>query len=214
MIQLTYNSQTKVGAGCTERTDAGISWYGKHCIEKMNELGIIVDTGHCGRQTTIDACTLSSKPVVASHTAVAAICPHDRGKSDQEFKAVAKTGGVIGLAMVPFFLNVSGRADMNDFLNHVDYLRALVGVPHIGIGTDWPLAVPARIMRENFIALTASLGFREEHNIKPMATVTGFDTYFDFPNIARGLVARGYRDDDIIAILGGNFLRVFEEVCG
>jgi len=214
MIQLTYNSLTRVGAGCTERTDAGISWYGKQCIEKMNALGIIVDTGHCGRQTTLDACALSTKPVVASHTAVDAICPHDRCKSDEEFKAIAESGGVIGVAMVPFFLNPSGKADMNDFLDHVDYLRKLVGVKHVGIGTDWPLSVPARIMEENFTVLAASLGFRQEHRIDPMETVRGFDTYLDFPNIARGLVARDYRDEDITAILGGNFLRVFEEVCG
>lgn len=214
MIQLTFNSQTRVGGGCTERTDVGVSWYGKQCIEKMNELGIIVDTAHCGRRTTLDACALSSKPVVASHTAVAAICPHARCKSDEELKALAATGGVIGLVTVPFFLNSSGNADMNDFLNHIEYLEDLVGVAHVGVGSDWPLAVPERIMRDNFNILAGSLGFRPEHNIQPLARTQGFDTYLDFPNITRGLVSRGYSDSDIKGILGGNFLRVFEQVCG
>ena len=214
MIQLTYNSLTPVGAGCTERIDAGISHFGQRCIEKMNELGIIVDTGHCGRNTTLDACSISSRPVVASHTAVGSLCPHDRCKSNEEFEAIAATGGVIGLMTVPFMLHESGRADMNVFLDHVDSLRDLVGVEHVGIGTDWPLSVPEALMREHFLALTEDVGFREEHGIEPLATVDGFATYLDYPNITRGLVSRGYSDEEIKSVLGGNFLRVFEAVCG
>ena len=214
MIQLTYNALSPVGAGCTERTDAGVSHFGKQCIEKMNALGILVDTGHCGKQTTLDACALSSQPVVASHTVVGSLFPHDRAKSDEEIQAIAKTGGVVGLMTVPFFLTESGKADMNDFLDHVDYVRDLVGAQHIGIGTDWPLSIPKAIMEEYMLLMTAEVGFREEHNIEPLATVDGFASYLDYPNITRGLVSRGYSDADIRGILGENFLRVFEQVCG
>ncbi len=214
MIQLTYNTLSPVGAGCTELTDAGVSHFGRQCIEKMNELGIIVDTGHCGRQTTLDACLYSSQPVVASHTAVAALCEHDRCKSREEFEAIAETGGIIGVMAVPFMLHPSGQADMNVFLDHVDHLCALVGSAHVGLGTDWPLAVPEFLLKEHFLALTADLGFREEHRIEPLATVDGFSSYLDFPNITRGLVSRGYSDAEVAGILGGNFLRVFEAVCG
>ena len=213
MIQLTYNSLTSVGAGCTERTDAGVSLYGQKCIEKMNELGIIVDTGHCGRQTTLDACALSSQPVVASHTAVNALRAHDRCKSDEEIRAIAETGGVVGIATVPFFL-AAGEATIEDFLNHIDYVKQLVGGEHWGIGSDCPLAVPAKLMESSMLAMTADLGFRKEHKIEPLATITGFETYLDFPNITRGLVSRGYSDEEVKAVLGGNVLRVFEAVCG
>jgi len=214
MLQLTYNSQTSIACGCTDRTNAGVSNFGRHAIELMNELGIIVDTGHCGRQTTLDACELSSQPVVASHTAVEAIGRHDRGKSDEEITALAATGGVIGLVTVPFFLKPTPGADMNDFLDHVDHVAGLVGPEHVAIGTDWPMQLPAWVLTDLFAPLVSQLGFREEHRIDVMATLAGFSDYRDFPNITRGLVSRGYSDDEIAGILGLNFLRVFEAVCG
>lgn len=214
MIQLTYNVQTAVAAGCTDRTNAGVSNFGRTAIRLMNDLGIIVDTAHCGRQSTLDACELSSQPVVASHTAVEAICAHDRCKSDQELHALAATGGVIGIATVPFFLKKSGDADMNDFLDHVDYVAKLVGPEHVGVGTDWPMQLPEWTTKELFLLLVKELGFRDEHDIAPLATVVGFSDYLDLPNITRGLVSRGYTDDQIVGILGGNFLHVFERICG
>jgi membrane dipeptidase len=214
MVQLSYNSQTTIAAGCTDRTDAGVSNFGRAAIELMNSLGIIVDTGHCGKQTTLDACELSSQPVVASHTAVESVTAHDRCKSDEELKALAATGGVIGIVTVPFFLRETPGADMNDFLDHVDYAAKLVGPEHVAIGTDWPMQLPTWIMEELFTPLVAEIGFREEHRIDPLASVGGFSDYLDFPNITRGLVSRGYSDEEIVGILGGNFLRVFEQICG
>ncbi len=215
MVMLTYNNQSSIGAGCTERSDAGVSHFGRQAIELMNKLGIIVDTGHCGRRTTLDACELSSKPIVASHTAAKALCPHDRGKTDEEFKAIAATGGVIGLVTVPFFLSESSGADMNVFLDHVEHVVNLVGAQHVGIGTDWPLQLPMWLLEDVFVPIaTGSWGFRKEHRIDAKATLKGFSDYMDLPNITRGLVARGYSDSDVRGILGGNFLRVFEQVCG
>ncbi len=214
MVQLTYNSQTIIAAGCTDRTNAGVSDFGKQAIALMNELGIIVDTGHCGKQTTLDACELSTQPVVASHTAVEAVCAHDRCKSDEEIKALAGTGGVIGMVTVPFFLRETPGADVNDFLDHVDYAANLVGPEHVGIGTDWPMMLPEWMLEKLMIPLVSEMGFREEHQVDPLATMVGFSDYLDFPNLTRGLVARGYSDEDVTGILGGNFLRVFEQVCG
>jgi membrane dipeptidase len=97
MVMLTYNQWNLIGAGCTERTDAGISNYGEQVVQRLNELGILVDTGHCGRQTTLDACTLSKKPAIASHTAAKGAYDHARAKTDEELLALARTGGVIGV---------------------------------------------------------------------------------------------------------------------
>ena len=85
---------------------------------------------------------------------------------------------------------------------------------HVGIGSDWPLAVPPKLMESSMLAMAEEVGFREEHKIEPLATVKGFETYLDFPNITRGLVSRGYSDEEVKAVLGGNVLRVFETVCG
>ena len=213
IIQLTYNSVNFVGGGCTDRVDCGVTDFGVKFIERMNHLGIIVDTGHCGKQTTLDACALSTTPVIASHTSAAGVHHHDRAKSDEEFKAIAATGGYVGIYAVSMFLTDNGNATIEHLLDHVDHIARLVGPAHVGIGSDWPMQAPewglARLSE-----YAQEIGFRQEHGLGRPKTLVGFDDYRDFPNITRGLVARGYADDEIRGILGGNFLRVFESVCG
>lgn len=213
MIQLTYNSVNFVGGGCTDRVDCGVTDYGKKFIERMNELGIIVDTGHCGRQTTLDACELSKAPVVASHTSAEAVHKHDRAKSDEEFQAIAATGGYIGVYAVGMFLTNEKPATVDHMLDHIDHIAKLVGPEYVGIGTDWPMQAPEWGV-EMLARHAMDIGFREEHGVTAPKNLIGFDDYRDYPNFTRGLVARGYSDDEIKGILGGNFLRVFEAVCG
>jgi membrane dipeptidase len=213
MIQLTYNSMNFIGAGCTERTDAGVSNFGVRFIRRMNELGIIVDTSHCGRQTTLDACAISTAPVIASHTSASEVYRVDRAKSDEELRAIAGTGGIIGVYAVPFFLGAGGGVTIEAMLDHIDYIARLVGSEHVGIGTDWPLQM-TKWGLERFQELMGGAGFRPEHNISAITNLIGFDDYRDYPNITRGLVKSGYSDEQIADILGLNALRVFEQVCG
>jgi membrane dipeptidase len=213
MCQLTYNTMTKVGGGCTDRTDAGLSNFGVASVKTMNELGIIVDTAHSGRQTTLDACSVSEAPVVASHTAAQALYGHARGKSDEELRALAATGGVIGIVTVPFFLADGQDVTINAMLDHIEHVAEVAGVEHVCIGTDWPMQLPEWVMNEVWLPVTAEAGFRPEDGLRAQGLV-GFDDYRDFPNITRGLVARGWSDDDIAKVLGENFLRVMEAVCG
>jgi membrane dipeptidase len=214
MIQLSYNFMTYIASGCTERTDAGVSNYGAKLIQLMNALGIIVDISHCGRQSTLDACQLSDKPVIASHASAEAVYKHARAKSDEELKAIAATGGVIGIVTVPFFLAGGEGVGMESWMDHADYIAKLVGWEHVAIGSDWPMPMPKSILKDAFNTLASEAGFREEDNIDSATNLIGFDDYRDLPNITRGLVSRGYRDEQIKGILGENFLRVFEEVCG
>jgi membrane dipeptidase len=213
MIGLTYNMQNAVGGGCTERTDTGVSNFGAKLIARMDELGMIVDTAHSGRQTTLDACVLSERPVVASHTSAASLLVVDRAKSDEEIEAIAETGGVIGVYAVPFFLASGAGVTIDAMLDHIDYICALVGWQHVGIGTDWPLQADRHSLETIFLQYMNEVGFRPEHNVGT-ENLIGFDDYRDFPNITRGLVKRGYSDEQIQGILGENFLRVFEAVCG
>lgn len=213
MIQLTYNSVNFVGGGCTDRVDCGVTDYGEKFIRRMNELGMIVDTGHCGRQTTLDACAISATPVVASHTSAAAVHQHDRAKSDEELRRIAETGGYIGVYLVSMFLSGKERSTIEDFLDHVDYICTLVGWQHVGIGSDWPMQAPDWGV-QRLAEYAMEIGFRPEHGVGAPVNVLGFDDYRDFPNITRGLVARGYSDEQVRGILGENFLRVFGEVCG
>lgn len=214
MLQLTYNGKNSIGCGCTDPENSGISDFGRQAIALMNDLGVIVDTAHCGRRTTLEACDISSKPVVASHTAAAGLYLHDRCKSDEELFAIANSGGVVGIVAVPFFLSNDARVTINHMLDHIDYVAKLVGAQHVAIGTDWPNQIPQSVLSDLFREAIGSVGFRDEHNVNPGAAIDGFRDYLNFPNISRGLVSRGYSDSEIQGILGGNFLRVFESVCG
>ncbi|MFI6786615.1 dipeptidase [Nonomuraea sp. NPDC050383] len=214
MTQLTYNTMTSVGVGCTERTDAGLSRFGVDSVKAMNELGIIVDTGHVGRRTTLDACEVSEKPVVASHTAARGVFAHARGKTDEELRALAGTGGVIGIVTVPFFLADGPSVTINAMLDHVEYVAEVAGVDHVAIGTDWPLQLPGWMLEGLVQPLFADTGFRPEDGLVATQQMAGFDDYRDFPNITRGLVGRGWSDEDIAKVLGENFVRVMEAVCG
>lgn len=213
MIQLTYNSVNFVGGGCTDRVDCGVTDFGVKFIERMNKLGMIVDISHCGRQTTLDACALSTSPVVASHTSAMGVHKHDRAKDDDALKAIAASGGYVGVYLVSMFLTDKKVSTIEDFLDHVDYIANLIGPQFIGIGSDWPMQAPEWGV-QRLAEYAMDIGFRPEHGLAAPVNVEGFDDYRDFPNITRGLVSRGYSDEQIRGILGENFLRVFGAVCG
>ena len=120
MMHLTYNLRTLLGDGCAERADGGLSEFGREVVERMNQVGILVDVPHSGRQTTLDAARASSVPMAASHTACQSVYDHARGKSDEELKTIAGTGGFVGICCIPHFLGE--RATIVDMLNHLDYL--------------------------------------------------------------------------------------------
>ncbi|ULO08701.1 membrane dipeptidase [Paenibacillus sp. 19GGS1-52] len=214
ILQLTYNNQNLIGSGCAEPANGGLSKYGIKFIERLNKLGIIVDTGHCGKQTTLDACKYSQTPVIASHTGVEAIFPHMRCKSDEEMIAIANTGGVIGIFAMPWFVHEDpNHTTIDHVLDHMEYVIRLVGVEHVGIGTDWPMSdvMWALVYFKEHIA--PKLGFAKGDG-PSTETVAGLEKYSYFINFTRGLVARGYCDEDIAKIMGGNWLRVFAQICG
>lgn len=214
VLQLTYNNQNLIGSGCAEQANGGLSTYGIRFVDRLNQLGVIVDTGHCGKQTTLDACRVSAAPVIASHTGAEALYPHMRCKSDEEILAIAGTGGVVGIFAMPWFVHGEPEATtIGHVLDHIDYVVRLAGVDHVGIGTDWPMsdAEWSLIYFKEYIA--PRLGFAKGDG-PSTETVKGLETYGRFGNFTRGLVARGYSDGDIAKITGGNWLRVFEQICG
>jgi membrane dipeptidase len=209
---LTYNRMDHIGVGCTERVDAGLSMFGVEVVQRCNKIGMIVDVSHCGHLTTLDACRHSKKPVNANHTAARSLYAHARGKSNEALRAIADTGGVIGVVAAPFFLTAQPRPTIDHMLDHIDYISTLVGWQHVAIGTDWPMQAPDELMRVTLSSRNKALGFREEDHIDPVMRLIGFEDCRDLPNITRGLVKRGYSDEQIRGILGENALRVFEEV--
>jgi membrane dipeptidase len=211
---LTYNRMDHIGTGCTERVDAGLSMFGVEVVGRCNALGIIVDVSHCGYLTTMDACRHSKKPVTANHTAAHSVHAHARCKSNEALRAIADTGGVIGVLALPAFLTNSAAPSIEHMLDHIDYIAGLVGWQHVAIGTDWPMQAPDDVLVAVFESELKAIGYSEQHRISATRRLIGFDDCRDLPNITRGLVKRGYSDEQIRGILGENALRVFEEVCG
>jgi len=214
-IQLTFNWRNWVGDGCTERTQAGLSYFGVDMVQRMNELGMIVDVGHTGYQSTLDAVEVSSKPIVYSHTNCKALCDHPRNKTDDQIKALARKGGVMGLSCFNWFVSDKPRSTLDDLLNHFDHIAKLVGPGYIGIGSDFDIAGWAgREPNAEWEAHKRLYGEREWKAIKGR-----FPPYIDEVNnarryhtIAEGLLKRGWPLRDIAGVLGLNFMRVYKEV--
>lgn len=214
VIQLTYNLRNAVGDGCLERYESGLTRFGLRFVERMNELGMLVDTSHCGYQTTLDAVEHSKATVAATHTTCRAVYDHPRGKTDEEIKAIAERDGYIGINMIPAFLGVTG--DIKQFLDHVDYAVDLIGADHVGIGTDTGYREPRPEIPRERMWWT---GFKPEHlelgpEMRADEGSSGSIAWVNWPYYTVGLVSRGYSDQEIKKIIGDNFLRIIEKVIG
>jgi len=217
VMQLTYNLRNFVGDGCTERYQSGLSHFGTMVIEKMNKLGMLIDTSHCGVKTTLDAAEISKDPIAATHTSCRSVYDHPRGKTDEELKAIAEKNGYIGIYTMNTFLARQGT--IKDFLDHIDYAVKLVGVDHIGIGTDNAYAPkpPERLIEKADKERNWWMGFRSEHRIdyKEMGeTMREELAWTNWPHFTIGLISRGYSDQEVQKIIGGSFLATFERVAG
>jgi len=203
IVQLTYHFKNVCGDGCKEPTNSGLSLFGKELVKKMNDLGMVVDLAHVGERTEREAIEVSRHPVIASHSNVYSRVPAPQNKKDDMIKALAKKGGVIGITGFPRLLEPNPTLDL--LLDHVDYVVQLVSVDHVGIGLDFAEGwADSPFHRKRLLEIDGRIYDWPE----------GISTITQFPNITRGLVSRGYSDREIEKILGGNFLRVFEEVIG
>jgi microsomal dipeptidase-like Zn-dependent dipeptidase/gamma-glutamyl-gamma-aminobutyrate hydrolase PuuD len=186
-ITLSHNGDNDIcdsNKGNSEHN--GLSAFGKEVIEEMNRLGIMVDISHTSEKTTLDALAASRHPIIASHSSVKALCNHPRNLSDKLIKAIAKKGGVIQVCFYPGFIKKGGKATFKDAVNHIDYIVKLVGIDHVGIGSDFD-------------------GGESLSNLKAAN---------EMPKITIELLRRGYSEEDIAKIWGGNLLRVMRVVAG
>jgi membrane dipeptidase len=210
VIQLAYNDRNYVGDGCLEREGAGLSEFGMAVVEEMNRLGILIDLSHVGRRTSMDAIELSRQPVAITHANPRNLCEHPRNKSDEELRAVAARGGVVGATIYPRFLRRGSDATIEDVLDVVEYLAGLIGVDHVAIGTDFTEDQPDEFFRWTHTGkLTTRLNMPLE---LPVINPLGIRSPSEFPNLTTRLLARGFRAVDVKKIMGENWLRVFREV--
>lgn len=205
VMQPTYNARNRLGDGCLERANSGLSKLGRAAIARMNELGVVVDLAHVGRRTSLEVIEASSAPVIVSHGNPCGVYESRRNLTDEQVKAVAASGGVIGVCAFPGFLSAAG-ADLRTLLDHVDYLAALVGPGHVGLGMDF-----ATETEEDY----DYFGYEEDtYPRPPWVYPPGIAGFADTRNIGAGLASRGYSADQIQGIASGNFLRVFRQVWG
>ena len=165
-------------------THNGISSFGQQVVREMNRLGILVDLSHAGEKSFYDALELSSQPIVCSHSSCRALCDHPRNLTDDQMRALAAKGGVMQITMYNGFLVKDGEATVLDALRHLEHAIEVMGIDHVGIGTD----------------------FDGDGGVRGMANSS------ELLNFTRLLLARGYSEQDIEKIWGGNFLRVMTQV--
>jgi membrane dipeptidase len=211
--QLTYNSRNLIGNGATERRDDGISDFGVGIIQRMNQVGMAVDVSHCGDRTTLDAFEVSKQPVLITHSNCRALAPgHPRCKTDEAIKRMASSGGVMGITGVRMFVKNDEPTTVEHLLDHFDHVRTLVGVQHVGVGSDIDLdgyddMPPAELQRLK-ASYKGSYGFRDKIDI------AGVDHPRRMYDLTEGLIRRKYSDQDIEQVLGGNFKRALSEIWG
>ena len=208
--QLTYNSQNFLGTGGTDRVDGGVSDYGAEIIAAMNETGMLVDVSHCGDRTTLDAIEISKGPIAITHSNCRALNNHPRLKTDEAIRKLAAKGGVMGITGVRNFVADREPTTVENIVDHIDHVAKLVGIEHVGIGSDSDLNgyddMPPDQRKELLAMYKSSYAFREKLD------TDGFDHPKKAFDLTEALIRRGYSDSYIEAVLGGNFRRLLGSI--
>ena len=200
---LTYNRKNYIGDGQFERNDGGLSDFGIAVVQRMNDLGMAIDISHASFQTALDAINFSQTPVTFSHNAAFNLRPTPRCRNDAELLACAEKGGLVAVTAVPNALSDDPKQDIECVIDHYDYMVKLVGIDHVGIGTDASVG--------NHVAFHRVVLGRTPDQL-PAPYLDGLESPADGKNIVRALIRRGYADADITKIAGGNALAFFRRV--
>jgi membrane dipeptidase len=187
-LTITWNNSTAWATSAADPLSAtnGLTEFGRTVIRTMDTLGMIIDVSHTGIRTIEDILATTTNPVIATHSGARSLRNHYRNLTDAQLVAIAQTGGVIGVVFYPFFLSSTNSATIDTVIRHIDYIRNLVGVDHIALGSDFD-------------------GIEQ--------TPVGLEDVSRFPALTLALLTHGYSPSDVRKINGGNFLRVFSQVC-
>lgn len=189
LMTLTWNRRNAIARGVGTPGDDGLSPFGRRVVAEMERLGMIVDVSHLSDRALDEVLDASERPLVASHSNAKAVLSHRRNLSDDQLERIAATGGLVGLTMAGVFVDAEpARVGLSRLMDHLDHMLGVVGDEHVGLGTD-------------FDGFTAPYGL-------VMDDCTGL------PLLTQAMIERGYSEDTILKILGGNWLRVVEEVVG
>jgi membrane dipeptidase len=217
IVQPTYNQRNLLGDGCLEKADAGLSAFGRQVVERIGELGILLDLSHCGQRTSKEAIAMAKTPPAFTHSGCRALVDVPRNRTDEELRAVADKGGVTGVYFMPF-LRQSGQPMGEDVVRHIEHAVRVCGEDHVGVGTDGGISTieltdDYRKMHREFVEERTKNGYAA-----PGEAVDVFNFALDLNSprrletLADMLLQRGHGEARVEKILGGNFARLFKDV--
>ena len=216
-MQLTYNNQSLLATGCYEENDTGVTRMGRQVIAEMNRVGLVVDMSHSGERSTLEAIEISDRPIAITHANPSFWHPALRNKSDDVLKALGESGGMLGFSLYPHHLKDKSDCTVESFCDMVARTADLMGIDHIGLGSDLCQDQPDSVVEWMRVGRwTKDIDYGEgsagDAGFPPMPSWFGGN--LDFDNIANGLRAHGFADADVEKVMGGNWLRFFEESFG
>jgi membrane dipeptidase len=218
-IGIAYSDANALGSGLSERTDGGLTAFGRRAVTRMNRLGLAIDLSHSSDRTALDTCDASEQPVLITHAGARAVWDTPRMKPDDVLRAVAGTGGVIGISAAPHTTLSAAhpRHSIDSVMDHFEYCAGLVGIEHLAFGPDTLYGDHVALHR--IFAHLLSLASTRQHGatagpaFERVEYVDGLENPTEnFGNICGWLVRRGYDDDTIRAVIGGNVRRALESI--
>jgi membrane dipeptidase len=213
-IGIAYSDANSLGSGLGEARDGGLTAFGRRAVARMNRLGLAIDVSHSSDRTTLDVCEVSERPVLMTHAGARAVWDTARMKPDDVLRAVAATGGVIGMSAAPHTTLSAGhpRHSIASVMDHFRYCVDLVGIEHVAFGPDTLYGDHVALHRI-FADLLAISRVNRGPAYEPVAYVDGLENPTEnFANICGWLVQNGFDDDAIRAVLGGSIYRALRSI--
>ncbi|WP_211310977.1 dipeptidase [Halomonas denitrificans] len=213
IMQLTYNNQSLLACGCYEAEDSGITRFGRQVIREMNRVGMVIDMSHSAERSTLEAVELSERPVIISHANPSSFHPARRNKSDKVLEAIAESGGLLGFSAYPFHLKNGPDCSLEDYCDMIARTADLMGIEHIGIGTDLCQEQPTSVlewMRNGRWSKEMDYGEGSQANAGWPRPLAWLRDSRDFPNLVTGLRQRGFDEASVARIMGQNWVELLE----
>ncbi|MDE3194200.1 MAG: membrane dipeptidase [Chloroflexota bacterium] len=211
---IAYSEANSLGCGLREARDGGLTELGRQAVRRMNKLGILIDVSHSGDQTSLDTIAASEKPIVITHAGARALWNTKRMKPDDVIKACAAKGGIIAIEAAPHttLTKKHPKHDIESYMEHFEYCADLVGIAHVAFGPDTLFG--DHVGLHHYFARQLSIGAAHgQQQFEEVEFVDGIENPGEaFPNIVRWMVKHSYSDGDIAKAIGGNLVRVLEEV--
>ncbi|TFG17213.1 MAG: hypothetical protein EU531_04045 [Promethearchaeota archaeon] len=207
-VMLTHNENNLLADGCGVKNPQGLTEYGYKFIDEVDELGMVLDVSHISEPSFWDIINNYSDPIIASHSNVRNLCDNVRNLTDEQIKAIAEKKGIIGINFYGGFIDKDmNNVNLERLIDHIDYIRDLVGISYVGIGPDFLNYVEKDFSKE-ISKSTLSIGIEPEKvgHLEDLREVSSL------PNLIKRLRARGYSRDDIRRFMGKNFIQVYKAI--